>query len=404
MIQPVSHSDLYLTMENDSNSESNSLTLTAINYQPITYTNGAGPSQATANLAEDWDYISKTFTIESVVGNPGNYRISATLTTNQYGAPTLYNDYINGEYMYEYQLRTLDSNGITNTLYYHNNNLCTKEKNNNYSQMSLWYVDGYYYILCGTNAASELLALKCVASSSNNYSIVVAPLIPGDASFQWTFTHVGVDVPLIKQTRNYVCGYTTLLQVMMGAGLDVTVNPNWIGTNGDTALDLDAKMKMIANEVFTVRYKAEQKEMVGYVSKLLSNNSCILTGKENVNQVICGDLEGGNNISDADLAECLLTSMETGFAPFFLTRTPYSPYKYDDGNTAHYVATAGIKYSNDGNNTNDFVILSNCHFNENVFGVYVVSFSDFRNGWLYNYSTDDTPHLYVFDYATGGNQ
>ena len=31
-------------------------------------------------------------------------------------------------------------------------------------------------------------------------------------------------------------------------------------------------------------------------------------------------------------------------------------------------------------------------------------FADFRNGWLYKYSTDNTPYLYIFDYATGGNQ
>ena len=413
MIQPVNLPDQYLTMYiNTGNTLQNELSLSAITYEKVGYgSNSGGPSQSEANYKESWESQSKTFTISAINNDPGNYCISATLTSSQNNDPQSLGSNSNDEFIGTYERLTLEDEEITNTINCsitivdgeENIELCTKHIYNNYSQMRLWYVGDYYYILCGTNASSELLALKYVSIDNTHYSVVVAPLNITETAFRWTFSHVGVDVPLIKQTRDYVCGYTTLLQVMMGAGLDVTVNPNWIGSNGDTEQDLDAKMKTIACTVDDLDGEASQSSMASYANTLLSHS--VITGKENItsiSSIMCSDLTSGTNVNDAQLANFLMCSMETGFAPFFLTRKAYSPFKYTSGG-AHYVTIAGVKYSDDDNPNNDFVILSNCHYTNAVFGVYVVSFEDFRDGWLYNNSTQDTPHLYLFSYTNGGN-
>jgi hypothetical protein len=78
-----------------------------------------------------------------------------------------------------------------------------------------------------------------------------------------------------------------------------------------------------------------------------------------------------NNNPD-NFKNVIIASLDTGWAPFFLTSTGGAPYKSLPGG-AHYVCIIG--YDEIGG----FVLVSNCHNEDNIMGIYAVSSDSIYN-------------------------
>ncbi len=93
-----------------------------------------------------------------------------------------------------------------------------------------------------------------------------------------------------------------------------------------------------------------------------------------------------SNLTDQQVATSIQTSLNLGYAAFITTTRGRSPYVYGaTGTTRHYLAIVAIQYSDDGNSDNDFVVISNCHYHDDVFGIYAVQLSDFCTSIEYLY-------------------
>ena len=81
----------------------------------------------------------------------------------------------------------------------------------------------------------------------------------------------------------------------------------------------------------------------------------------------------GNKPSKDIVKQNIRGSLNAGWCPFFLTRAAGIPYRYssDVGVGAHFICIVGYDPAS------ECVIISNCHFVDNVFGIYAIPFDDF---------------------------
>ncbi len=335
-----------------------------------------------------WTDKSQTFTFSYT--EDGKYKIGATLAAEQYAKVPAYTDESsyntsNHEtYKMTYQSNVqnwLGSNGGT-----------AVEENDG----SSWYIipDGTLqtggqnygkYIIVRADQYQDTYALKNVAGTVSVGSIW------DSTSFDWIINKVGINVPLIKQTRTYWCGYATFLQTIYGAkkenSLITAINSpsnsdqlhkqqselfNWFGHGG------------MLNQNF---FCSDVNGGIIIPSTVFDSNAYaynrIPAYDENdpYSTITFHDVVQGQNAIN-DFVNYLKTSFNTGWAPFFMTSTGGAPYKIEPGD-AHYISITGY------DSISQVVLISNCHYCDGeitynnhavyIYGNYAVNVSTIYN-------------------------
>ena len=343
-IQPINNSGLYLTMEANTKTV-NSDTVYQADSNTISLTS------MSTGAYEELDDISRTFVIEQY---SYGFNISATLPTLQYlGVPdesSIDNvSTYNPNYVVDYSLTKLTDQN--NALNYSDGMISTKNYTSSGSALGLYPItvadaeenEYYYIIVCGASD-DGVLALKY--NSSTNYSVEV--YTPGQNGFVWKFSQVGVNAPLIKQTTDFWCGYTTVLQALYGNNCDIS-------NFGDT---LHQQIEYIAvasthpNEMAPTYWLDEE---INTTLPSLGQNY---------------DNAAGNVPSYDSTKQKIRNSLNNGWTPFFLTDTAGKPYRRT-GSGSHFICIVGY------DSQSDCVIISNCHFSNQVFGIYTIPYSQF---------------------------
>lgn len=343
-IQPINNSGLYLTMEANT---------TTINGDTVykAETNDIFLTSMSTGAYEKLDDISRTFVIEQYAYG---FNISATLPTLQYlGVPdgsSINNvSTYNPDYEVDYTLTKLTDQN--NALNYSEGVVSTKNYSADGSVLGLFPItvsdagenEYYYIIVCGASD-DGVLALKY--NSSTNYSVEV--YTPGQNGFVWKFTQAGVNAPLIKQTTNFWCGYTTVLQALYGKNCDVS-------NFGDTLHQQIEYIAVASTHPNEMAYKFWLDEDINTTLPSFGQNY---------------DNAEGNVPSYDNAKQIIRNSLNNGWTPFFLTNTAGIPYRRT-GNGAHYICIVGY------DSQSDCVIISNCHFSNQVFGIYTIPYQQF---------------------------
>ena len=186
----------------------------------------------------------------------------------------------------------------------------------------------------------------------------------------WVINKVGINAPLIQQTRTYYCGYATLLQAIYGAGTEQALI-NSIVSGGNSLHKQQDKLKTCL--CFNPDNEAMDQDNI---CTYLNSGNCLPPGVfVNTNYHYNKTDSDGNSYFKNDPAtntvaqfiNTLNASFSTGWTPFFLTRTGGQPYNY--GATAHYISIVGY------DPISDTILLHNCHFGNNTGGIYTVGSS-----------------------------
>jgi len=346
------------------------------------------------NVYENWENHSKAFTISTTSTIMPRFQISSILTESQYTVPAQstigYNNYSGGEYT------ITDQDDKANTLDITNTSVGFITPTESYPELTILDIGEYFLIFSTSTDGDNILnnkALKYVEDEDENMSVVSADFVPSDTSYRWKIEQIGINVPLIRQTQQYICGAATFLQVLYGARIgsqvpESTTVPNkglhsqmyylaWSSESGETQQILP----------YSEEYKASVGHIVGGTSQssfansinsysLFDNNA---TGQ--YHRYVIHD-EDGVLQEGADILTFrgrIDYSLSQGWAPFVLTRSGGRPYKYDDG-AAHYVCIIGFEeYTNAEGSLESYVIVSNCHWVGTVLGIYAIPLDEFYN-------------------------
>lgn len=328
---------------------------------------------------EKWDYISRMFVFQYT--NTG-YIISARLTNKQYistpsSSNSIYNNYtiheidsnryksIENVYNPSYKLTELkDQNNALNYYYNETNgqaecSINTQSRDLLSSRFSLYpvvkTVNGelktYYMIICGYTG-SDVKVLEYLPNDSSGITISSINLnLETNTNQLWSINQIGVDAPLIKQTTNYWCGYTSVLQLLYGKNIEV---------EGNT---IHQKIKYIA-DLFGTQYLMAN----GWTIHVTLNTkfSTLDPSYSIYNNELNPTYESARNKIQASLAK--------GWVPFFITDSGGVPYRYSLSNdNSHFISIIGYDAAS------DCVIIANCHYMDSVYGIYAISYDEFYN-------------------------
>ena len=88
-------------------------------------------------------------------------------------------------------------------------------------------------------------------------------------------------------------------------------------------------------------------------------------------------------IGKSEIKELIQDSLMNGWSPFVWTNTGGTPYKLGQGG-GHYICIIGFEEISP---TDGYVIIANCHYHNNVLGIYAVPYSEFyeKIGEVYYY-------------------
>jgi hypothetical protein len=356
-----------LTLTKTADSSSNSLSA-------IPLYNGNNSS-----YSAKWTDKSQTFTFSYL--ETGKYKIGASLAADQYETPAFwierpvtvhpddYYDYCVSQYnssshedyfMNEQNsaLNWIGSTGETSKLFFE----CQEWRIIPAGTINIGGESYNKYCIVYIDSNGELKALKHTGNINNTVTI-------GDfsdvANYQWIIYKVGINVPLIKQTKTYWCGYATVLQSIYGAG-----------TQQYLIQDIQSGSSLLHNQM------EEVKNRMGYSTAMdqgsvcsMINNGCLRNyvfpsstvsyHRTNDQSVYHFHQDPAINNDQDNFLSVLITSFDTGWAPFFLTSTGGAPYKKLSGG-AHYISIIGYDM------IGDCVLISNCHNDDNIIGIYAV--------------------------------
>lgn len=344
------------------------------------------------NTYEDWEYLSRAFTINATSITDSKFKISAILTEFQYtNVPEQntidYTNYSGNEYL------LINREEKPNTLNIASTNVGLTASSISGTDLTIMNVGDYYLIFSTTSDSNNILnnkALKYVASSN---TIVAADYVPSDLGFRWTIEQIGINAPLIRQTQKYICGSATFLQVLYGAGIgnlvpESNTEPNkglhsqmyylsYSAENGETQSILP----------YSEWYSSTLKHDIGGTNQetfatrinqysLFDNYA---TGQYGRYVIRDDDDVEQSNASVTEVKSKIEYSLSKGWAPFVLTRSGGRPYKYADGD-AHYICIIGFnEFINSDGLLESYVIVSNCHWLGTVLGVYAIPLDEFYN-------------------------
>ena len=160
------------------------------------------------------------FVFDTAEGDSYSRTIFATLSTDQYQAPSYSVNSITSTYTGDYFLP--DEANINNALYYSSSSNVPvgKKKSDTGSIVQIYDIGGYYVI--GFDIGGQLMALKYDTEADPALRIELYD--PTKTEFRWNISYVGVDTELIKQTHASGCGATAALMFMYGMGLDSAIS------------------------------------------------------------------------------------------------------------------------------------------------------------------------------------
>lgn len=326
---------------------------------------------------ERWNTVSRLFKFDAVPDMESVYMISAILSTSQATRPNVAID--GGDYDGDrYDLR--DDNTVPNTINYSGTIPQTKvysdEDPNTY--IIPCNMGSYYVLVClntfnSTTGTVEVLKYVSGGVELAEYSI-------NDTSLRWYVDHVGVNAPLIMQTRNYFCGYTNVLQILYGAGYENIISGN----------DLNEKIEKIATDYGQPSKMADSGSVYSNILSKYVTNTTLTAHRDSINHFWhpC-------SITQQEMVHNIEGSLDLGWAPMILSFAGNVPFKQayynkDDEVTGHYIVVIGYDQAS------DCVIISNCHYadkangteNQRMFGIFAIPASDFYNavGYLYTMS------------------
>ena len=297
-----------------------------------------------SSINETWDTLSQSFTLTRAYR--GAYRITSTLTTEQYEAPA-YNG--RGVMSGEYYLADEKTKNNTLALSGSSLTLTTYSASNAYRY---WYIvkngSSYSFI----NAGNPGYALRLSASS-----VTVGSYSSSSADFKWNTTFLGVNVPLIKQCANNYCGPTSVLQVLYGMNFDCSIF-------GDDLIE-------------------QMSTMAGYMNLTPGGNGASYADiHEKLNNYLELDAQGNCYKprwpgTDSTVAlDCISDSLSSGYPSilYFQGRLPnYNSF------ADHYVAIVGCDYES------GLVVYSDCNYNSAYFGIhtaYIDEIYDSVSHWI----------------------
>ena len=369
-IRPVNAPTYYLSMSGSSVASTgyNSLVASELSFKHFTNVETSAAHTSSSQFIEvsyeRWNTVSRLFKFDAIPDMDSVYMISAILSTSQATRPNVAIDH--GDYDGDpYYLR--DEMDVPNTINYSGTTPQTKvysaEDPNTY--IIPCYMGSYYVLVCmntfnSTTGTVEVLKYVSGGVELAEYSIT-------DTSQRWFINHVGVDAPLIMQTRDYYCGYTNVLQVLHGAGYQNNVAGN----------DLNEKIEKIAELYGNSNGMANRTTVYSNILTYFAQNTSLSANFDPINHP-----DYACSISIDQMIGNINGSLDLGWAPIFMTFTGKVPYKQKyDPDGAHYVAIIGY------DEASDCVIISNCHYadnatgaeNQRMFGIFAVPVSDFYN-------------------------
>ena len=369
-IRPVNAPTYYLSMSGSSVEATgyNSLVVSEMSF--IHYTNVETSAAHTSSSQfievsyERWNTVSRLFKFDAVPDMDSVYMISAILSTSQATRPNVAiddDDYDGAEY----NLR--DDTKVPNTINYSGTIPQTKvysdEDPNTY--IIPCNMGSYYVLVClntfnSTTGTVEVLKYVSGGVELTEYSI-------NDTSLRWYVDHVGVNAPLIMQTRDYYCGYTNVLQVLHGAGYKNIISGN----------DLNEKIENIASLYGSPNSMANRTTVYSNILTHLVQSTSLSANFDPINHpnYVC-------SISIDQMIENINSSLDLGWAPIFMTFAGKVPFKQQyKSDKAHYICIIGYDAAS------DCVIISNCHYadnatgteNQRMFGIFAIPASNFYN-------------------------
>lgn len=170
-------------------------------------------------IDDTWDNVSQAFSFTETYR--GAYRITATLTTEQYEAPSY-----NGSGVMTGTYLLADEKDKNNTLGMSGTSLSLGAFTSSTNTAQLWYIvkngTDYNFI----NAANTNYALSFSGST-----VGVGIYSNAAAAYKWNTNYLGINVPLIKQSHDNYCGVASTLQVLYG------LNSSQIDRTTDNLID-----------------------------------------------------------------------------------------------------------------------------------------------------------------------
>ncbi len=399
-IHPKNAPTKYLTMQanavsNVYNAESNNIVVEQL-------------SSDSAKGSEKWDDISRAFLINRV---NGGYKLTATLATFQYlnvpdasnsltqseieqiiaagGNTNSLSDAINNklQVLNNYSVTTLDQQNNTLNIDFLDETegsggessqadetegsggessqaseteqspfVCTKSYDAEGSNLILYPVDvvennittRYYRIIFYSPSAETY-----VLTYNGDEPLSLSESFSDDGNDLWKFNQLGVDVPVIKQTTNFWCGYATILQLLLSKGVCVS---------GDSIHEQTKRIIIDTNN--ELNSSAWQLDFHNYINGLTYDNNSF-----NMSCMIRPE-SGFSDQDKQNLKSRIISSLEKGYPAACMVSSAGPPYTEGTG-SAHYVCIIGY----DANS--DRVIISNCHYNNDLNGVFAIPFSQF---------------------------
>lgn len=248
------------------NDPSKLLTLTA---------SGTGYNTTSLGMAiidDTWDNVSQAFSFTETYR--GAYRITATLTTEQYEAPCY-----NGSGVMTGTYLLADEKDKNNTLGMSGTTLALGAFTSSTNLSQLWYIvkngTGYSFI----NAANTNYAL-----SFSGGTVGVGVYSNSAAAYKWNTNYLGINVPLIKQSHDNYCGVASTLQVLYGLNssqIDHTTNNliNQMDTLAPRIMDGDSGRRRwiadVLNSDNKATYKDTQKNTSYAINSIVAGYPCV---------------------------------------------------------------------------------------------------------------------------------
>lgn len=380
-IRPVNAPTYYLSMSGSSVERTgyNSLVVSEMSYilnegiqTSVEYSNSY---QFIDVRYERWNTVSRLFRFDAVPNMESIYMISAILSTSQATRPNVSID--GADYDGDlYNLR--DDTAVPNTVNYSGTTPQTKVYSD--ADPNTYIIPcnmgSYYVLVCLNSFDSTTGTVKALKHVSNGVELSTYSV--SDTSLRWYVDHVGVDAPLIMQTRNYYCGYTNVLQILHGSDYESIVPGN----------DLNEKIEYIANLYGTPTSMAGSESVYSNILSKLVTNTSLTASRDSINHPW-----HTHSISQEDMRDKIKDSLDLGWAPMILSFAGNVPFKQaylnkDNEVTGHYIVVIGY------DEASDCVIISNCHYadkatgteNQRMFGIFAIPAADFYKAVAYLYT------------------
>ena len=301
----------------------------------------------------DWHDSSQAFTITDVGSYA--YKISAILSTNQYNVT-----FDSSDLPYDNEYLLPNKNTLSNTLSMTNDRTLQLHS---YTAVATqkWYIyfknDECHFV----NAS--FTSYNLLYSSANNSVFVTNT----NTNQSWYITRIGIDVPCIKQITDYYCGVASTLQVIYGIN---SSKANTLGNNlCEQLYTLAGEDHMNVSAGSSASYTAIKNALKNILNTDYSDQYFKTTSV--ISSRIIGSINKGYP---------LIAKVESRKLSYYPDSYAYNPNNQTYGK--HYICIMGYDIKTDK------VIINDCNYNDNYFGIRAITFNDLYNAEtvLFHYS------------------